>query len=1134
MEGIQHNLQYAQLIAEDYDILALQEHWTHGYEKAHLQSFFPDHVIASKHADQDTDKYNLETPRRKGGIAFVWKKELDDRIDLVYEGNSRIQAIQLSTSQNEKIIIVNTYMPTNGSENHIQKYQEILEEIRELLVKYSKYHFIWLGDLNGSLLRSTYAHDKILRSFIHEMELSPAGECDDMTFHHFNNKSHSQIDYIMVDKGLLDRCHNYIVRSQEASNVSSHDPVQVSISIATQNTSKGRKKIPDVTPRPKWEAVNLEVYQDLTHTFLEKLGEDAERLPLEQLIDDLENALKTAVNLAAPPRRKTNKRRKKPWTPKMTWVLRELKYIYWKWKSEGRPRGDSPTLHRLRTLKKQLRQEQRQQAAKQRLQEQDSIMRARENDHIVFNRLISKHKDGNDNLPDELTIDGQLVAGEDLLPALCQYFESLATPKTLPQYDEDVKIREDFKNEQLIRHYSDNPTRILPTVTPQMILEIIRDLKRGKAPDPTGLMAEHLHNASPLVTKVIATIMNKIIQSQTIPEVLKHGRITPVFKRKNTPKNIDNYRRITITMLLNKVLEKILQTPLKQTLSPQLCNLQRGFTEGASSTNTALLLSEAVAEATDKKSPLFTLYLDASKCFDVVYQNPMLNHLHDQRIVGDLWMLLNDNYKGMTSDVKWKGQVSRKFNEGQGIRQGGSNSSHVFNGKANPFLERMEKSGIGNHIGSIYVGTPTCADDVALIADNITDLQTMANLAYAESSRERFQYSITKSKAMIFTKTNRKDFLTYPIKMDQAEVEYSEEETHLGLVRTPGNKASDAVQDRIQKARGATYLYLRYGLQSFNGLHPNTALHIVNTRIAPILVYGFEVLDIRERDILSLETFMRAMLKRVQNLPNETANCATHILLGTLPVEAKLDSQVMGLFTRILHLQTSREKAIVLRQLSLKDLNSASWTQRVRRTLRKYNLPTPYDLLENPPTKEKWRKTVTVAIHKYWRDKISTEASTKSTLKYLNCDSYVPGQLHHLWASTEPNHLDIKKSQLKARILVGRYNLQTNLAKFKNSSPTCDLCLKEDEDLTHFLLRCPKLQHTRPGYLRQLKDLLTVALGSAETDKLMDDRTKLVQVIMDMSKILCTQTYPKETIRAIETMSRNLCYALHSARATLL
>ena len=80
-------------------------------------------------------------------------------------------------------------------------------------------------------------------------------------------------------------------------------------------------------------------------------------------------------------------------------------------------------------------------------------------------------------------------------------------------------------------------------------------------------------------------------------------------------------------------------------------------------------------------------------------------------------MLLNDNYKGMTSDVKWKGQIPQKFEEGQGIRQGGANSSHVFNGKANPFLKLMEESGIGNYVGSIYMGTPTCADDVALLAN---------------------------------------------------------------------------------------------------------------------------------------------------------------------------------------------------------------------------------------------------------------------------------------------------------------------------------------------------------------------------------------------------------------------------------
>ena len=155
-------------------------------------------------------------------------------------------------------------------------------------------------------------------------------------------------------------------------------------------------------------------------------------------------------------------------------------------------------------------------------------------------------------------------------------------------------------------------------------------------------------------------------------------------------------------------------------------------------------------------------------------------------------------------------------------------------GKANPFLKRMEEYGIGNHIGSIYMGTQTCADNVALLANSITDLQTMAELAHLESSRERFQYSSTKSKSMISQKNTKNGLFKYPITMNQAEIEYSEMETHLGLIHTD-NKGEHATQDRIKKARGASYLYLSYGLQGLNGLHPATAVHIINTRISPVL-----------------------------------------------------------------------------------------------------------------------------------------------------------------------------------------------------------------------------------------------------------------------------------------------------------
>ena len=223
-----------------------------------------------------------------------------------------------------------------------------------------------------------------------------------------------------------------------------------------------------------------------------------------------------------------------------------------------------------------------------------------------------------------------------------------------------------------------------------------------------------------------------------------------------------------------------------------------------------------------------------------------------------------------------------------------------------------------------------------------------------------------------------------------------------------------------------------------------------------------------------------------------------------------------------------------MRQLSLKDLDSASWTQKTRKILDKYDLPTPYELLENPPPVGIWRKRVTKAVHHHWRNKLIDEASNKTSLRYLNYDSYAPGKLHHIWTSAEPNHLDIKKAQVKARLLVGRYNLQANLARYKNTSPTCKLCDEGSEDLTHFLIKCPNLQHNRPGYIRQIRDLISGRLGDIQADTLIDDDDRLVQTIMDSSKILGWDADHNETIRAIESSSRNLCYALHSTRSTIL
>ena len=370
----------------------------------------------------------------------------------------------------------------------------------------------------------------------------------------------------------------------------------------------------------------------------------------------------------------------------------------------------------------------------------------------------------------------------------------------------------------------------------------------------------------------------------------------------------------------------------------------------------------------------------------------------------------------------------------------------------------------------------------------------------------------------------------FEIEMNGRPFAHSEKETHLGIIRTPDNKADSAVEERIHTARRAAYALAGTGLRKRSGSHPKISLKLLSSFIQPSLDFGFETLKISPANIQKIEIFHRKILRIILNLQEETAGCALYILTGTLPMEAHLDSHVLSLFVRILHLDNTKEKELILRQLALKDRNSASWTQKVRDLLLKYNLPSAYDIIVRTPTKEQWKTQVKRATDSYWKEKIQNEAATKSTLSHLNTDSFQPGKIHHIWDTVPSSNHEINKTQVKTRILVGRYTLATAEAKYKGTSPTCRLCHKGQEDLRHFLLSCGALQNNRNGYLSELHKTLVNTLGKTSADFIFNTPEDLIQIILDPSKL----TDNRETIRATEPISRNLCYALHRARTTTL
>ncbi|CAC5410588.1 unnamed protein product [Mytilus coruscus] len=71
-----------------------------------------------------------------------------------------------------------------------------------------------------------------------------------------------------------------------------------------------------------------------------------------------------------------------------------------------------------------------------------------------------------------------------------------------------------------------------------------------------------------------------------------------------------------------------------------------------------------------KNSSLYLASVDVQSAFDVVHHLILHDKLLDRNIHPDMWLVIEDLYSGLTTKVKWQGELSDSFNILQDIRRG--------------------------------------------------------------------------------------------------------------------------------------------------------------------------------------------------------------------------------------------------------------------------------------------------------------------------------------------------------------------------------------------------------------------------------------------------------------------------------
>ena len=100
--------------------------------------------------------------------------------------------------------------------------------------------------------------------------------------------------------------------------------------------------------------------------------------------------------------------------------------------------------------------------------------------------------------------------------------------------------------------------------------------------------------------------------------------------------------------------------------------------------------------------------------------------------------------------LRWGGTVSNKFTASNGVKQGAIRSPILFSVYMDELFERLEKSGVGCHMGNHYTGSLGYADDLTLLAPALSGLQVLIKICEIFADQFDIKFNGAKCVYMVF------------------------------------------------------------------------------------------------------------------------------------------------------------------------------------------------------------------------------------------------------------------------------------------------------------------------------------------------------------------------------------------------
>jgi hypothetical protein len=380
-------------------------------------------------------------------------------------------------------------------------------------------------------------------------------------------------------------------------------------------------------------------------------------------------------------------------------------------------------------------------------------------------------------------------------------------PPSQTNYDDGPSLITDY----------DVSMRAISTITSNI------DVTKSRGPDD---LPPSVFKRLPALFHSLATIFNKIKQTNSFPTQWKSGKVTPIFKKKSKL-SVTNYRPITLLDIVSKIFQKCIFDALYPHVSPLIHRAQFGFQKSKSTTLQLICFLDDIHRGIEQPANVVeAVYLDFSKAFDKINHDTLLKKLRKIGVGGRLFKIIQSYLTDRRQFVDINCARSPAGDVTSGVPQGSI---------LGPLLFLVYVLGLPEGLYSFPYGF---ADDTKLLSihDRSSTSSLQHDLSILESwcSVNDMEFNADKCARINFDKSAT----TPAVSIYDQWLPDVASQLDLGITISQNLKWSEHIRKVVRKASNVLGLLVRNSCPSLTAHHK---LQLYKSMVVPVITYGNSV-----------------------------------------------------------------------------------------------------------------------------------------------------------------------------------------------------------------------------------------------------------------------------------------------------